>query len=169
MTLDRLEKVTLNDGTRITSLSQDLRAIEDSSIKVMLEIKSIKSAEGFTLLAQRVRELGVDRVVVTSFKAHLLDSMREVAPEVALSLITAGSPTVDQGVAYGSVSVYYPRIRRHWLRRMRRDGYPVYAWTLNAKAAWARWNGRVSAITTDEAIRFSKWRKKADCPEIPTA
>jgi glycerophosphoryl diester phosphodiesterase len=169
MTLGRLERVTLNDDTRITPLSRDLRAIKDSSIKVMLEIKSIKSDEGFTSLARRVRDFGVDRVVVTSFKAHLLDSMREIAPEVALSLITAERPTIDQAVAYGSVSVYYHRIRRHWLHRMRSHGYAVYAWTLNAKTSWARWNGRVSAITTDEAIRFSKWRKNAPCPRIPEA
>ena len=169
MTLSALRKVVLNDGTRITSLSRNLDAIKDSPMKVMLEIKAITTKAGWSALAREINEFGVDQVVVTSFRPRLLDAVHAVEPDVDRSLLTAETPTIEQAEKYGSVNVHYPKIERSWLLAMRAAGYPVFAWTLNAKAAWTKWNGRVNAITTDDAAGFARWSRTAECPEIAFA
>ena len=166
-TLAQLREVRLNDGSRLPSLSRALAVIEEASIEVMLELKAVRSDRAFASLATRIRALGVDRVVVTSFKPRLLDAIHEVVPEARRSLVTAEAPTLAQGVEYGSVSPQFRSITKSWLEDMRDAGYPVYAWTLNSKKAWSRWNGRVGAITTDDAIQFAKWRTTASCPQVP--
>ena len=166
MTMERLRKVTLNDGTTITPLSRNLDAIQDSSIQVMLEVKAITSELGFTRLAKQIRDFGVERIVVASFRTRLLDAVHALVPEVRRSLLTVEIPTFDKAVTYGSVSPHHSKLTQEWVTEMRAANYPVYAWTLNAARMWSKWNGHVAAITTDEAIDFAKWRATASCPEV---
>jgi glycerophosphoryl diester phosphodiesterase len=166
ISLRKLRKVVLNDGTRITSLRRNLEAVKGTSIKVMLELKAIRTELGFTKLARIINDFGVDRVVVTSFKPALLAAVHAVEPRVRRSLVTARTPTMEQAVEYGSVSPHHSSITEEWLLQMRAGGFPVYAWTVNAEPDWARWNGYVDAITTDEAVGFAEWRKSADCPSV---
>ena len=167
MTMRKLRRVVLDDGTRITPLRDNLDAIKGSSIKVMLEIKAMNTEAGYAKLVRQINAFGLERVVVTSFKPSVLDAVRAVEPDVALSLVTASAPNLEQGMKYGSVSPHYSTITDEWLLQMRSGGFPVYAWTLNEATEWSRWNGRVDGITTDDAVGFAEWRRTADCPVVP--
>ena len=169
MTMRALRRVVLNDGTRITSLRDNLEAIKGSSIKVMLEIKAMNSATAYARLVRQINAFGIDRVTVTSFKPRVLHAVRAVEPDVALSLVTADPPTFEQAVTYGSVSPHYSQVTEEWLLAMRTAGYPVYPWTVNERATWSQLNGRVEAIITDESTAFARWRQTATCPEVTTA
>ena len=159
--------MVLDDGTRITSLRRNLEAVKATSMDVMLELKAIKTQLGFTRLARLINDFGLDRVVVTSFRPELLAAVHAVEPDVRRSLVTASTPTLEQALAYGSVSPHHSTITDEWLLQMRTGGFPVYAWTLNGAGEWSGWNGRVDAITTDDAVGFAEWRRTADCPVVP--
>ena len=167
MTMRALRRVVLNDGTRITSLRDNLEAIRGSSIKVMLEIKAMHSTRAYVRFVRQINAFGVDRVTVTSFKPRVLNAVRAMEPDVALSLVTADPPTLQQAETYGSVTPHHSQVDEEWLLAMRTAGYPVYPWTVNRRARWSQLNGRVEAIITDESTAFARWRQTATCPEVP--
>ena len=161
-TAAELYAIKLNDGTRVTNLGADLKAIRDSNVKVMAEIKSLSTPLAWTRMRDRMREYGSARVVVTSFSQAYLDKFKTYAPEIPTSLIKRDAlPSSAQVSKNGSIDIAYKLVTDRWAADTRAHGYPIYTWTPNSTTDWTRLTGKVDVISTDAAKAFATWRKTA--------
>lgn len=160
-TMAQLQAVKLDDGTPLTTLHQDLVAIQASKIRVMLEVKAMSTPLAFQRLRTEVRAFGRQRVIITSFSTTTLTKVRAVMPSVRLSLLSSLQRPVTDFAPYGSISPAYTQATEEWAPAVRQAGYPIYAWTADSPESWPALLGRVDVVSTDLALEYAAWRKTA--------
>ncbi|SEE11819.1 glycerophosphodiester phosphodiesterase [Ruania alba] len=127
LTWPQLQEVELPDGQHIPSLAQALTAI---GVDVHVEIKAPAAARPATEL---VLDAGLgDRVTMTSFDIGALREVREVAPTVAVGVISP-APTAEATDAVGQLDAVSLALQvRHLdpalVQRLQAAGVDVCGW-----------------------------------------
>ncbi|UFU08206.1 glycerophosphodiester phosphodiesterase [Ruania halotolerans] len=150
LTWAQLMEVELPHGQHIPSLAQALDAI---TVLVHLEIKALAAAR---LAAELVLDAGLgDRVTITSFQIDALREVREVAPTLAVGVISP-APTNEALDAVKeldavSLALQVRHLDAALVQRLRADDVAVCAWpVLTPTDLRGALEARVAMVTADD-------------------
>lgn len=150
--LREMQGATLRDDLRIPTLDAVLRVIPDHFL-VNLEIKSETADPDLAAAVNGAHSR--HRIVVTSFDAAPLISVRQTAPEIRTGLVV-GMQVADlvggvRDALADVISIYWKLLTPELVRTMRENGVGVFVWTVNSVPAAERMvELGVDAMITDE-------------------
>ncbi len=155
MTLEKLKRARLDDGSKPPTLAQMLRTIKPSDTDVLVELKTMGELSTYEDLLLQLEQFGLDRVWVESFSRTLLDNVASRNPDVRLAVITGQLLTPADVEAYDGIMVNKDAlvddaVALDWIGTMPKK---VFVWTSNDASAW-RFAPYVTAIITDTLSAF---------------
>lgn len=141
-------------GEPVPSLDSVLELIRESPVNLVLEAKSPDLYPGIEQqIAETIQRFDVhDRVIVVSFDHGWLERFHELASDISTGYLWVWPRNTPQIPRAKIVDVYWASVILDptLVRRMHRQGYQIWAWTVN-NARLMRlltWLG-VDGITTD--------------------
>ena len=153
----QVRALRLDDKTRVPTLRRAFKITEDSSVRLLVELKKMGGRSSYRDLVDQVKAFGRRRVRVTSFKEGLLDKVSELAPRIRLGILTKKALSRAEVAPYDAILVNHTSITRKWLADM---PHPVFVWTPSAEE-WGPWVDRVRAVVTDDVSDFLTHRESA--------
>jgi glycerophosphoryl diester phosphodiesterase len=142
---------------RVPTLTETLREMEGSDLKLMLEIKSPSLYPGLTTrVADRLRAapdwLLPNRLIVQSFDWASMEQFHRLMPSVPTAVI--GTPTVQQLPAIaryaGYVNPRYDTVTAAYVRQVHAHHMKVFAWVADSRATMRRLiDDRVDGIVSN--------------------
>jgi glycerophosphoryl diester phosphodiesterase len=160
-TARQVNRLRLNDGEHVPSLSRVLDMAKPTRAQVMLEMKWIPQSLMPTL-ESRIEDFGTSRVVLHSFSGDAVHEFRGLYPDtdIRTALDTAQLISVDEAVGYGGVLPDYRITTSTWLSDLKAAGVPVYVWTVDRSLTWSRFVGQADAVITNRAATFDTYRRR---------
>jgi len=151
-------------GERIPTLEESLELMKDSVITVV----EVKDSDISTDVVKSIeRTDAIDRVVVISFHANVLDEIREINPHIPTGLLIGaekGNDSTAQAVEYvhrtvevgaSTLNVSYGLITREFAYEVRCRGVNLWAWTVDDVNVMSNLlDYGVSGITSNYPNRF---------------
>ena len=152
-------------GVPIPTLDEVCTLAATSRVDLNIELKSFPEKPEYTpppmdfarLVLERVREHKLEaRSIVQSFDFRTLRAMRDLAPEIRRSALTATDPRDFVTIAREDgdtqmVSPHYHLVTPEKVAQAHAAGLQVMAWTVNTPENWARMvAAQVDAIITDD-------------------
>jgi glycerophosphoryl diester phosphodiesterase len=150
-------------GTRVPTLYQALQLARQEKAYVMVELKTLPTADQMTQVLDRFRWLSMsEQVMVTSFDEETVRAVRAAAPGLRTAIIDnpryRGADSVLQfGRAYvvNAASVTESRAAR-W----RRAGIAVRPWTVDNVHGWRRMaHDKAEAVVTNRPAAYLAWAR----------
>lgn len=137
-TLDRLNDLSLTDGSRIPLLSTAL-AVMDKQLRVNIELKGPGTAEPtYRVIEQAIRDHGwkIEDFHVSSFRHDELRAMRALDAGIEIGILPHGSPVaaldVGREVGASSINANQGSLNAETVGQIHAAGFRIYAWTVNA-------------------------------------
>ncbi|MGH7196591.1 MAG: glycerophosphodiester phosphodiesterase [Candidatus Saccharimonadales bacterium] len=149
----------------IMTLEDAMDAVIDKA-KINIEIKSRSCAEKVVKNIGRLVKKGYsyDRFFISSFQPAILRRVQQLNPNIPLALLHASMPLrfmVERDLNLSAVGFYHRLLSPALVKRARKRGLLVYAYTVNSKsraATLARWG--VQAIVTNYPNYFNFSKKE---------
>ena len=120
---------------RVPTLEEALDLAESLGFRIYLELKARLKSGQMIELARMLRERrALARVVLLSFSARALARMRAVEPSLRTTLLVGRrGPAIGPARRVGAtvLAPWHERINRRMMRRARKAGLGVVAWTVN--------------------------------------
>lgn len=154
-------------GERVPTLEEFLHELEPSRLRALVELKGAWSGERLSALTEMLGAHGlVDRVALQSFETDTLESLREVAPNAALILLTrewdeetVGRAAELQVSAIGARTKLYDEAP-DLIARAQALGIGVLTYTLNKEERWQEADEQgIDFVVTDDPVGLAAWRQ----------
>ena len=136
-TLEELNHLTLNDGSRIPLLSDALQVM-DKQLRLNVELKGPGTAEPtYRIIQEFIREHGwrLADFHISSFRHDELRIMRDLDDRIEIGILPHGAPTaaieVGKEVGAHSINAYHGSLNPESVKELREAGFKIYAWTVN--------------------------------------
>lgn len=162
LTSRQLDRLRLDDGSRIPYLRQVLELAFRRGVRLLVELKAMGGAESYQRLRRIIRATGMQRrVVITSLRPHHLEKVTALAPRLRTALVTRQPVAVAEVAGYAdAVALEHTALTAEYAADLRAASLDAYAWTPNDPAAWDRLAPMVAIIITDNAIAAAGYQAR---------
>jgi glycerophosphoryl diester phosphodiesterase len=150
-------------GTQVPTLYEVLSLVKSKHATVMVELKTLPTANQMQQFLDRIRWLSVEsEVIVTSFDGPTISAVRSAAPSLHTAKID--NPRYRQPssvLQYGrTYIVNQESVTETRAAAWRRAGISFRPWTVDSPKGWARMaHDKASAVITDRPASYLAWAR----------
>ncbi|MDQ6641472.1 MAG: hypothetical protein M3Y66_03145 [Actinomycetota bacterium] len=145
----------LHDGSHVPYLYQLLDLARSSNRTVLLELKGMGGPLSYLRLRAGLLAAG-SHVIIQSASPKILDRVPQISPGTQRAIISRTQVPVATVQKYGGIVIAQTALTDTYLNQL--NGLPIYVYTVNDPAGWARFANRVTAVITNQPVGYIGYR-----------